>query len=148
MKGTEESAVEYELTIVAILSVSMIMTAMFPEIGIIMCYSAAGIFFLYYLFQGITSITFNSSGKHTKTLSGINFFVCASAIALECLNLLFFGNGLLLMLLVLITLSICLAMNYYIKTSHPPFPENFLLMQSRLVFLGFITLMLTFLFNK
>ena len=140
----DERAAEAEIMLSALLAFSLILLALFPAAGKILCMISAGVFILFYSAQGFRLMVKIIHSDETSAYDSINYFVAIVALAMLAVNILWLGNSLLPGLVTLIILLLILLLNVYHKNIDTIRKDHYALKQIRLITLMVIALILVF----
>jgi hypothetical protein len=140
----DERAAEAEIILSALLAFSMILLALFPTAGRILCMISAGLFIMFYSAQGYRLLIKIIHSDETSAYDWINYFVVVVALAILAVNILWLGNSLLPGLVTMIILLLILFLNFYHKRIDTIRKDHYALKQIRLIMLMVIALILVF----
>ena len=140
----DERAAEAEIMLSALLAFSLILLALLPVAGKILCMISAGLFILFYSAQGFRLMVKIIHSDETSAYDSINYFVAIVALAILAVNILWLGNSLLPGLVTLIILLLILLLNVYHKHIDTIRKDHYALKQIRLITLMVIALILVF----
>jgi hypothetical protein len=138
----DERAAEAEIMLSALLAFSLILLALLPAAGKILCMISAGLFILFYSAQGFRLMVKIIHSDETSAYDSINYFVAIVALAMLAVNILWLGNSLLPGLVTLIILLLILFLNVYHKHIDTIRKDHYALKQIRLITLMVIALIL------
>jgi hypothetical protein len=140
----DERAAEAEIMLSALLAFSLILLALFPVAGRILCLVLTGLIIIFYLAEGIRLFSTESMQNIMALSDIINYLAAALVLVILISNVLWTGNRLSIGLIAVLILIISLGANILILKREKARNDHFVIKQIRLVILLVITLILVF----
>jgi hypothetical protein len=140
----DEWSAEAEIILSALLAFSMILLALLPAVGKILCMISAGLFILFYSAQGFRLMVKIIHSDESSAYDWINYFVAIVALTILSVNILWLGNRLIPGLIALVLILLILFLNFHHKRIDTIRKDHYALKQIRLIILMVIAVILIF----
>jgi hypothetical protein len=140
----DERAAEAEIILSALLAFSMILLALFPPAGRILCLVLTGLIIIFYLVEGIRLYSRDNRHNVMAISDVVNYLASALVLIILISNVLWTSNRPSIALIAVLILFISLGANILIMKQEKTRNDHFAIKQIRLVILLVITLILVF----
>jgi hypothetical protein len=140
----DERAAEAEIILSALLAFSMILLALFPPAGRILCLVLTGLIIIFYLVEGIRLYSRENRHNVIAISDIVNYLIVALILLILISSVLWTVNQTVLALIASIILFISIGTNIIIRRQEKARNDHFAIKQIRLVILLVITLILVF----